>query len=293
MNKWMKNIPDNTLLSDINLPGTHNSATKYVQFAFISQCQKSSIYEQLNIGVRFLDIRVEEAGNRLKLVHSFCNCYSPADKKKLLFSEDVVEDCSKFLKENPSETILFSLKRDNGSSQEKVFDLFFNKHLSDKIWYKENRIPSLGEARGKIVLIRRCCIDSSNSDYSDNNTGLNFSTWKDQSKLYKGGFDIIPIPTSENSSAGNYLLQDMYKLKPKDKWEKAVLPLLEKTIEHSGFVLNFFTASSGLITPKIYARYLYKRFNNISLKAAEKYGCLILDFPTENICKKIILSNFK
>ncbi len=292
MKNWMNGLPDNLLLSEVNLPGTHNSATKYVNFSFFSQCQNASIYDQLNMGIRFLDIRVEEADNRLKLVHSFCDCFKPTNKKEVLFLDDVIEACSEFLKKNPSETIVFSLKRDNGTPEEKVFDLFFKKYLPNRIWYKENRIPSLSEVRGKIVFFRRCCIDKNNVEYSDYNTGLNFSGWKDQSKSYMDGYDVISIPTFQNTSAGSYLLQDMYKLKPKAKWKNAVLPLLENPIENNSIVLNFFTASSGLITPRVYARYLYKRFNKIHLNPSVKYGWLILDFPTESICKKIIATNF-
>lgn len=293
MNDWMKGIPDNFLISEINLPGTHNSATKRVRFPFISQCQNASIFEQLNMGVRFLDIRVETSDNRLKLVHGIADCFKPTDKKERLFLEDVIEDCASFLRANPSETVIFSLKRDHGDSEERVFDLFFKKYVSDNgIWYKENRIPALGEVRGRLVLLRRCCIDTDNDEYTDLNTGLNFTGWRDRGKRNGGGYDIIPIPTRKNTSAGAFLLQDMYKLKPRNKWEKAILPLLEDTAKENAIVLNFFTASSGLRTPKKYARYVYKRFNKIELTPFKKYGWLILDFPTEKICRRIVLTNF-
>ena len=63
MNKWMNYISNEELLSEINLPGTHDSCTCCVQFAFISKCQSMSITEQFNCGIRLLDVRVEKDGN--------------------------------------------------------------------------------------------------------------------------------------------------------------------------------------------------------------------------------------
>ena len=42
---WMAQLPDELSLSEIVIPGTHDSATQYVQLAFFSKCQAMSIGE--------------------------------------------------------------------------------------------------------------------------------------------------------------------------------------------------------------------------------------------------------
>lgn len=293
MKAWMKSVPDNFLVSEINLPGTHNSATKRVRFSLFSKCQNLSIFEQLNIGIRFLDIRVEKVGSRLKLIHGIADCLKPDDKKERLFLEDVLQDCYDFLKINPTEAVFFCLKRDDGVSQEDVFDTFFENYLNDDtLWYTENRIPTMGEARGRLVLLRRCCINTKNKAYNDYNTGLNFTGWCDHSKPVENGYSVVPIPRLKGNAQEAFLLQDMYKLKPAEKWAFAVYPLLDNPPKTDGIILNFFSANTLIKTPKAYAKYMLKRFKNVKLTPFKKYGWLILDFPTEKLCKKIVLTNF-
>ena len=47
---WLQRISDDTYVSDLSIPGTHNSATyasKFYQVRRLCQCQVMSIYEQL------------------------------------------------------------------------------------------------------------------------------------------------------------------------------------------------------------------------------------------------------
>ena len=78
---WMSYLDDNLKISQINLPGTHDSGTKRVKFSLIdatasAQCQDTTITEQLNHGIRFLDIRLEDDGEKLRLVHATTDCKS-------------------------------------------------------------------------------------------------------------------------------------------------------------------------------------------------------------------------
>ncbi len=293
MNDWMKNIPDDFLLSEINLPGSHDSCTKKVKFSYFSKCQDLSVFEQLNIGIRFLDIRLEKTGNKLKTVHSFADCYKSPKGKENLLLDHVLNDCKTFLKANPSETVIISIKRDNGASSEETFDVFYENYLkNDPDWYKENRIPTLCEVRGKMVLINRCCVDNDDDFFTDNDTGLNFSGWPDQSKPTNYDYAVVPIPRRDGKTQEKYFLQDMYKLSPKNKWEKAILPLLREPPQESGIIFNFFSAVNLLHNPRNCSKYVFKRFLKYNLTPFKKYGWIVLDFPTEKICRKIILTNF-
>ena len=41
---WMRELPDETPLNALVLPGTHDSATRYVQLGFFSKCQSKSLW---------------------------------------------------------------------------------------------------------------------------------------------------------------------------------------------------------------------------------------------------------
>ena len=72
---WMSSLCSDLPITAINMPGTHDSATKYVRFKPICNTQNLTIEEQLQIGVRYLDMRFElEDGRKLVAVHSIADC---------------------------------------------------------------------------------------------------------------------------------------------------------------------------------------------------------------------------
>jgi len=265
-----------------------------VSFSFISRCQNTSIKEQLNAGIRFLDIRVEKDGEALKLVHDIADCKNPENRKENLYLDSVLKDCKSFLAENPSETILLSYKRDNGSNQEETFDTFFKYYLeNDPVWYRENRIPSIGEVRGKIVLLNRDNIDKNNSEYTDFNTGINLSTWVYQKENIEKIYEKAEILGREGSLTGNtFVVQDLYGLTPQKKWDSAILPFLKKTPEARDILITFFSCSSLFYNPKRSAKYINKKLADTCLKRGKKYGWIIMDYPTKKFINEIIKSNF-
>lgn len=292
MNDWMKNIPDKIFLSEINIPGTHNSATRFVQASYFSCCQKASIFEQLCMGVRFLDLRVEKDGNSLRLVHSMSKCRKTVSDKEFLMLDDVLSECKIFLKANPTEALIISIKCDHGDTSENTFDVLFENYLNNDFWYKENRIPQLYEVRGKAVLFNRFAIDTENEIYNDSNTGLNFSGWQDQGK-YLGKTHLTSVMVRRDEKQGEAVyIQDWYKLSPKNKWQKAVLPTLNNPPCKYGVFISFFSCGNILHNPKRCAKYINKRFLKTELLPTRKYGWLLFDFVTEKICRKVIITNF-
>ena len=155
---WMSSLCSDLPITAINMPGTHDSATKYVRFAPICNTQNLTIEEQLQIGVRYLDMRFElKDGRKLVAVHSIADCKKERGLNSAdLTAADTVNMCESFLKENPGETILFQLKEDDGDAGIALFGEFYAQCIRgrEELWYLENRIPALGEVRGKIVLLR-------------------------------------------------------------------------------------------------------------------------------------------
>ncbi len=295
MKDWLKLLSDKLYISEINIPGTHDSCTFRVQFSLFSKCQSKTVKEQLNSGIRFLDIRVEKECDKLKLVHDIADCRSPVNLRKKLYLEDVINDCKFFLRENPTETILLSYKRDDGANQEKTFDIFFKNYLNnDPIWYTENRIPLLKEVRGKIVLLNRDNINKNNEKYTDFNTGINLSTWVYQKENTQRIYEVAELLGRDGALTGKtFTVQDLYGLTPQKKWDLAVLPFIKNPPETNDILITFFSCASLLYNPKRSAKYINKKLSDVTLEKAKKYGWIILDYPTEKFINNIINSNFK
>src|SRR5262249_19256178 len=95
-NNWMLNVPGDLLLSQLTIPGTHDSGALYWGDAVETQTQ--TIDSQLANGIRFLDIRGRHMNDVLYIHHD-------AFPQYLLF-DAVQKMCHDFLEANPSECIV-------------------------------------------------------------------------------------------------------------------------------------------------------------------------------------------
>src|SRR6266850_2447710 len=68
---WMLSVNDSSWLSELSIPGTHDSGARRDSFPQheASQCQKLAISEQLQIGARFLDVRCRRIGGKFEVFH--------------------------------------------------------------------------------------------------------------------------------------------------------------------------------------------------------------------------------
>ncbi|KAB8291270.1 hypothetical protein EYC80_009956 [Monilinia laxa] len=184
LSSWMSNLQDETPLAALSIPGTHNSPTHYAALPSV-RCQAVSVKEQLNNGIRFLDIRVQPqdpnnlAAEGLILVHSAFPVSLTGNK----YFRTLVNHLNKFLDENPTETVIISLKREGvGKATDQQLSQILNHHYTQDStrWFTGNRIPALGEVRGKIVVIRRFGLHDSLKGENDG-TGLyiDAESWPD------------------------------------------------------------------------------------------------------------------
>jgi len=122
---WMSYLNDGIPLSQVNLPGTHDSCTQYVSFSYSLRCQDTSVAEQLNNGFRYLDLRVrlaeaEDGSQKLLMCHSFGKCRKEKSRSsEKLYFDDVVSDVMEFLTANPSE--FCDLLRQGGKATTMMF----------------------------------------------------------------------------------------------------------------------------------------------------------------------------
>lgn len=144
---WMAGLGDSTALQRMTIPGTHDSgATKGGLYV---ACQNTSIAQQLDSGIRFLDVRCRVTGGSFAIHHA-------AFFQDLMFG-DVLVACWNFLAAHPSETVLMRVKQEYSGESDATFRAVFDDYLDNRGWRPLFRIsdtlPTLGQARGKVVLL--------------------------------------------------------------------------------------------------------------------------------------------
>ncbi|KZF22270.1 PLC-like phosphodiesterase [Xylona heveae TC161] len=163
LSSWMKELRDETPLSALSIPGTHNSPTCHRALPSV-RCQAVSPRKQLENGVRFFDIRVQPENpadptkDGLILVHGVFPISLTGNK----YFRDLVNVVQDFLNENPSETVILSVKREGtGNATDEQLGRILRDHYAGDVhhWFTAPRVPTLGEARKKIVLMRRFVLE--------------------------------------------------------------------------------------------------------------------------------------
>ncbi|WP_133309279.1 hypothetical protein [Parashewanella curva] len=199
---WMKNIPDDTPLKEMSIPGTHHSdvPVKDIEHSY----QVLHTPEQLNGGIRFIEVQAQLVNDTIavggpsnmqggsfayQVVKNDEDCHSNQCKTTHLLSyyrfplspnimrvnddiliphgqklpyeytlQDMLSSFRGFLQHHPSETIL--LKLDAGELGDAYNSKSYNDELleavnqnSDVVWAKDSDNPTLGDVRGKVVLI--------------------------------------------------------------------------------------------------------------------------------------------
>jgi 1-phosphatidylinositol phosphodiesterase len=171
---WMAGIPDDRRISELSIPGTHDTmAIHGGPLPYMAETQQMFLENQLHSGIRALDIRLQCDGSLLLLFHGLVPQWADFD--------DVLDKVVQFLNEHPTETVLMAIAENN-----KCFwclpcsDSFVDRidsYLSRLYWEDGVPIgpywdwvwdptsspswsdgsggdnPTLGEVRGKIVIM--------------------------------------------------------------------------------------------------------------------------------------------
>lgn len=212
LDAWMRELHDDWPLTLLSIPGTHNSPTCYTALPSV-RCQAVGVPEQLRNGVRFLDVRLSASpdDDALALVHSAF----PISLTGTKYFADMLEDLYRFLDDNPSEALIMSLKREGtGKGSDGQMGKYLKHSYVDRRrdrWWTEPKIPTLGQARGKIVIVRRFGLDDDMRDscWDGRGWGIDAQQWPDNCEDGTGG-------------NGHFRIQDFYEISESQNIEKKI-----------------------------------------------------------------------
>ena len=284
---WMAEIADDRLLSEMVIPGTHDSATQYAQLAFVTRCQSLSIFEQLEAGYRYLDIRLDDAAKGAdapRLKHGFTNCKVSALGGTLTLDK-VLADCYYFLTLHPTETVIFAVKHEYGDATDAEFETLLDGYISANPtkWLLTDTVPTLGDARGKLVLLRRYTDEAGLGERA----GLPF-LWVNQN----GHEDTNLNTVAEDEGSYTLWVQDRYEYDAADKWNAFCEGMSTARARERGDIAVHFLSTKG--TSAYGHPYAFAKDLNDKLLRADLLldGWIVVDFASPRLAERVYSVNF-
>lgn len=327
-NSWMEELSDDLQLSELALPGTHDSAAFQEQGTLVdTQCL--NINDQLKVGIRFFDIRVRHYGDKLELHHGQYYLNQNFD--------EFLSTVRQFLMSFKTETVLFRVSREgvvgaytaggnyNKKTITEVILGYLNKY-SDTWMQGVDISVKLGEARGKFIPLFDNEFGLPGIKYRSLKIQDNYE-WKVKTDLYSKWLKVkshleMAKSGSKNTFYANYLsasgsLTDMvtngvvpyfFASGREDKDTNSKQIECERSDEYlefhdfpskierkwgNGWTITHITICEGT---NIMARNRINSYNQ-GTTAAEKgtrtVGIIIADFPGNSLITAIIENNFR
>ena len=313
---WMSVILDSTKLTEITLPGTHDScARKFKTNVFteatinnVSKCQSLNITEQLNAGIRFLDIRceVDASTYSVKTVHGSTDCWNGDD---YYYLDYCFQDIYNFLDAHPSETVYVSIKEDDGDNGVPSFTnavyeyihgygqgkYFYGENYNyNDYWYLGKSVPTLGEVRGKCVLFNRFdqYIGSESGQgvvVDENESGQKIKYNEMTGTFAEPYYQNI---TSNNTGIGTAHIQDFYKWTTAQK-VTATQYMLNLGHWRGEYYINYSStvSDSTIPNPQNLANTVNPNYATFTYTKNKPSGIYCMDFATADLARYIILNN--
>jgi hypothetical protein len=153
---WMGELPDDLLLSELSIPGTHETMARHGYGH--APCQSLDLYHQLRAGIRALDIRVRSVKERWEIYHG--------DSAQQANFGHVLSTVVDFLTDHRDETVLMRIQPNTGYKGEhnaRIFNWYMDQEYQGKkfmewVWHGDPATgfevpPRLGQVRRKIVIL--------------------------------------------------------------------------------------------------------------------------------------------
>ncbi|XP_030065460.1 uncharacterized protein LOC115474224 [Microcaecilia unicolor] len=253
---WMSSIPDGRYISDLSIPGTHNTLSLYGYNLF--QCHSWCLYTQYEAGIRFVDLRCRHFHNSLPIHHDL--------QFQHYHFKNVLKDTINFLYHHPRETIIMHVKEEYkaANNTESFSDTVahYIQEVESSWFWKSTAIPTMSQARGKIIILQ---------NFGGPQMGIPYNTFciadaYHVPTLFAIGWKWSTIEENLNSARYGDCMQ-MY--------------------------LTFCSGSSlGAYPNAVADRINYRLYNYLESKAEKvRWGIIALDFPGAELVQLIIKSN--
>lgn len=309
---WMKYVDNNKFLDELSIPGTHDSGTCSVDNdtepqSSQAKCQQDYIPTQLLEGVRYFDIRLGK-GENPGIDHGAC--YLLKKDGNFMHLSDVIGYFNTFLSENPTEALIMLVSRGNDEATDESLTTALGKVFDENpdLFYTSSRIPTLGEVRGKIVLLRRFGL--AGNSVSSHTWGLDLTQWDDKIAAHtdstsmclvrdERGFEAVGKTGDEEPYCTKVYAQDHYECTGTDKIGWVDMALQEttklarimvdvedndgakvKVLEHSWCInytscTNYKQGSNPFTAARVVNEHLYKsQYINSTGNESPKEDCL-------------------
>ncbi len=260
-------------LSQLSIPGTHNTGALYEPFYGTSKCQDLTIADQLAVGVRYLDIRCRHVDNAFAIYHGPIS-------QHLTFPR-VVTACIDFLADNPTECVVMSVNEERVPSRNtRTFEETFASYVAEhsERWELGTITPTLDEAKGKIVLLRRFPAESYQK-------GIDASGWPVNATFTIDGLVKLRIQDEYIVPDNLAKLAAIRSLYDEARSANDEILYLNYTSGYRRGLLGFpnIRVVSDFINPAV-SRYLNE-------SAQGKFGITIMDFANKAISALVIATN--
>lgn len=309
---WMSYVNGNKYLDELSIPGTHDSGTCSVDNdtepqSSQAKCQQDYIPTQLLEGVRYFDIRLGK-GENPGIDHGACYLFKKDGN--FMHLSDVIGYFNTFLSENPTEALIMLVSRGNDEATDESLTTALGKVFDENpdLFYTSSRIPTLGEVRGKIVLLRRFGL--AGNSVSSHTWGLDLTQWDDKIAAHtdstsmclvrdERGFEAVGKTGDEEPYCTKVYAQDHYECTGTDKIGWVDMALQEttklarimvdvedndgakvKVLEHSWCInytscTNYKQGSNPFTAARVVNEHLYKsQYINSTGNESTKGDCL-------------------
>ena len=172
---WMNSLPDNTFVSQLSIPGSHDAGTGHgvnnvyvvVSGSTYATTQEKNITQQWNSGIRAFDLRPAVDGSSLRIYHGIVSTN--------LYMDNALSTLCGLLDSHPSETCIVIIRHESEADENnsgwasKMKDLL-NSNPTKSHAVNYSPMAKLKDVRGKIIILSR-------DNYDTNPVGGYISGW--------------------------------------------------------------------------------------------------------------------
>ena len=201
---WMANIPNNTYVGQLSIPGSHDAGTGHgvnnvyvvVSGSTYAVTQEKTLTEQWNSGIRAFDLRPAVDNNRLRIYHGIVSTN--------LYMDNALSTLCSLLDSHPTETCIVIIRHESEAGDDtdtwktKMKELLTSSPTSTHA-VNFDPMAKLGDVRGKLIILSR-------DNYDTNPVGGYITGWGFSSDFNsQQGGKITGVGTQ-----GKLYVQDFY-----------------------------------------------------------------------------------